>query len=65
MAIATYLIHPTHRALIYPPTEALATDIPELAAKIRTTFSAPLRGRCWAITKRSTSLDVTSLGFCG
>jgi hypothetical protein len=31
-------------------------------SEIRTTFSAPGRGRCWALTNNNTSRDVTSTG---
>ena len=35
---------------------------PDSPSEIRTTFSAPFLGRRWAVTKRSTSLGVTSAG---
>ncbi len=37
-------------------------DNPDSPSEIRTTFSAPLLGRRWAVTKRSTSFGVTSAG---
>ena len=37
-------------------------ESPDSPSEIRTTFSAPFLGWRWAVTKRNTSLGVTSAG---